>query len=215
MPSTRERIQRVSLELFLEQGYEKTSLREIAERLGVTKAALYYHFKAKEDILSSYFEDFGGAVKELIAWGEAQPRGPKLRRELLRRYMDLIIDKHDMIRFFHENQPTMRRMDDKGRHFKERMGALHRLMYEPDADLETRVRAFQAIMTVHTSWFVFFEEQGVEREQLRDAALSVALGLVTANEIHMASDPLVDGLVTAATKAAEHLLTVDEEPQKA
>ena len=35
---TRERIQAVALELFTEQGYEKTSLREIAERLGVTKA---------------------------------------------------------------------------------------------------------------------------------------------------------------------------------
>src|SRR5512132_2864062 len=48
---TRERIQAIARELFAEQGYEKTSLREIAERLGVTKAALYYHFKSKEDIV--------------------------------------------------------------------------------------------------------------------------------------------------------------------
>src|SRR5690606_31787714 len=40
---TRQRIQDVALDLFAEQGYEKTSLREIAERLDVTKAALYYH----------------------------------------------------------------------------------------------------------------------------------------------------------------------------
>src|SRR5271169_3138544 len=49
--ATRERILEVSLELFNEQGYDKTSLREIAERLGVTKAALYYHFERKEDLL--------------------------------------------------------------------------------------------------------------------------------------------------------------------
>jgi AcrR family transcriptional regulator len=48
---TRERILEIALELFSEQGYDKTSLREIAERLGVTKAALYYHFERKEDIL--------------------------------------------------------------------------------------------------------------------------------------------------------------------
>jgi AcrR family transcriptional regulator len=47
----RERILDVALELFNEQGYDKTSLREIAERLDVTKAALYYHFERKEDIL--------------------------------------------------------------------------------------------------------------------------------------------------------------------
>jgi AcrR family transcriptional regulator len=41
----------VALDLFNEQGYDKTSLREIAQRLGFTKAALYYHFERKEDIL--------------------------------------------------------------------------------------------------------------------------------------------------------------------
>ena len=49
--STRDQILDVALELFNEQGYDKTSLREIAERLHVTKAALYYHFERKEDIL--------------------------------------------------------------------------------------------------------------------------------------------------------------------
>jgi AcrR family transcriptional regulator len=49
--NTRERILEVALTLFNEQGYDKTSLREIAERLEVTKAALYYHFERKEDIL--------------------------------------------------------------------------------------------------------------------------------------------------------------------
>src|SRR5215475_11921619 len=48
---TRDRILDVALELFNEHGYDKTSLREIATRLGVTKAALYYHFERKEDIL--------------------------------------------------------------------------------------------------------------------------------------------------------------------
>src|SRR5262245_66344943 len=49
--ATRERILDVALELFNEQGYDKTSLREIAERLDITKAALYYHFRSKADIL--------------------------------------------------------------------------------------------------------------------------------------------------------------------
>ncbi len=55
--NTRQRIQDIALELFAERGYEKTSLREIAEQLGVTKAALYYHFRTKEDLVTSLFED--------------------------------------------------------------------------------------------------------------------------------------------------------------
>lgn len=84
--NTRQRIQDVALELFAEQGYEKTSLREIAEKLDVTKAALYYHFKTKEDILVSIFEDLNRPVEELIAWGETQPRTLETKTEILRRY---------------------------------------------------------------------------------------------------------------------------------
>ncbi|PSK98347.1 TetR family transcriptional regulator [Murinocardiopsis flavida] len=49
---TRERIRSVALELFAQNGFESTSLREIAERLGITKAALYYHFPSKNDLLA-------------------------------------------------------------------------------------------------------------------------------------------------------------------
>ena len=82
---TRARIQKVALELFADQGYEKTSLREIAERLGVTKAALYYHFKTKEDIMVSLFEDVLAEMDRLIAWGREQPATLETRRELVRR----------------------------------------------------------------------------------------------------------------------------------
>jgi AcrR family transcriptional regulator len=50
-PNTKERILDVALDLFIAQGYDGTSLREIAQRLGFTKAALYYHFTSKDDIL--------------------------------------------------------------------------------------------------------------------------------------------------------------------
>ena len=63
---TRQRIQDVALDLFIERGYEATSLREIAEQLGVTKAALYYHFKTKEDIVASLMDDRVDALEELL-----------------------------------------------------------------------------------------------------------------------------------------------------
>lgn len=78
--NTRQRIQDVALALFAEQGYEKTSLREIAEHLDVTKAALYYHFKTKEDIIIGIFQDLTRPVDELIAWAQEQPRTLEVRR---------------------------------------------------------------------------------------------------------------------------------------
>jgi AcrR family transcriptional regulator len=69
MNDTRDRILAAALDLFIEQGYEKTSLREIAEQVGVTKAALYYHFASKEEIFRTLMEPFSavqGQALELL-----------------------------------------------------------------------------------------------------------------------------------------------------
>jgi AcrR family transcriptional regulator len=66
---------------FTEQGYAKTSLREIAERLEVTKAALYYHFKSREDIVHSLLDDYFGQVDALVSWAQQQPGTPARRAE--------------------------------------------------------------------------------------------------------------------------------------
>ena len=44
-------ILRVGQELFHEQGYEKTTIQNIADRCGLSKGALYHHFRSKEEVL--------------------------------------------------------------------------------------------------------------------------------------------------------------------
>lgn len=48
---TRSQVLDTFLDMFIENGFSKTSLTSIAHRLGVTKGAIYWHFKNKEDIL--------------------------------------------------------------------------------------------------------------------------------------------------------------------
>ena len=50
---TRLRIQEVARELFLQQGVQRTSLQDIADKLGITKPALYYHFTSREELVRS------------------------------------------------------------------------------------------------------------------------------------------------------------------
>ena len=47
----RERILDVARSLFLERGFASTSMQEIADTVGMTKPALYYHFKDKQELL--------------------------------------------------------------------------------------------------------------------------------------------------------------------
>ena len=49
---TVEKILAVSAKLFMEKGYEHTTLQDIIDNLGgLTKGAIYHHFKGKEEIL--------------------------------------------------------------------------------------------------------------------------------------------------------------------
>ena len=47
----REAVLRTAVQLFLEQGYHRTTLNEVAERLNITKPALYNYFRSKDEIL--------------------------------------------------------------------------------------------------------------------------------------------------------------------
>ncbi len=51
--STKERIIEEALKLFAQSGYMGTSMNDIAAKLGVTKAALYKHYRSKQEILDS------------------------------------------------------------------------------------------------------------------------------------------------------------------
>jgi AcrR family transcriptional regulator len=175
--NTRQRIQDVALELFAGQGYEKTSLREISEKLDVTKAALYYHFKTKEDILNSIFEDLNRPVEELIAWGKEQPRTLETKKELLVRYSDALAAAAPLFRFMQENQATVRDLSI-GETIKGRVVALVDLIKEPDAPLTDQVRCFTALFTLHAGMFALKDVDG-DPEDKRKAVLEVAFDLIT------------------------------------
>jgi len=55
---TKEKIIFTGLDLFIRNGYERTSLSEIADRIGITKPAIYYHFKNKDDLFMAIMEGF-------------------------------------------------------------------------------------------------------------------------------------------------------------
>lgn len=88
---TKAEIHQAAMELFSTRGYEKTSLREIAEQVGITKASLYYHYSSKQDLLKAiigtFFEDLQRVLQlvDVIEWS------PESERELLGAYLDVVI----------------------------------------------------------------------------------------------------------------------------
>lgn len=147
---TRTEIQEVALELFTTNGYDATSLREIAERLGITKAALYYHYDSKEAILQGVFERRVADFDELIEWAEAQPRTPELPAEIFQRWFDLnTVSGLRMIRFAVANHNAMR---DHGPHkggAMERIQRIVTLIGGPDVTLPEQMRITMALLSIN------------------------------------------------------------------
>jgi len=182
---TRQRALDVALELFAEQGYEKTSLREIAERLDVTKAALYYHFASKEALLAGIVDSLVEPADELVAWSQTQPRTAEFRQEYLRRLADLLQGQLSRwISFVQQNQPALRDQGEAGQKMQSRLLLLVAPIIDGDAPLPDQLRSLLGLLAVYIGSLApasaMLRSLGFQAtpEELTAAAMDVALELV-------------------------------------
>jgi AcrR family transcriptional regulator len=142
---TQDRILDVALELFNEQGYDKTSLREIAQRLGVTKAALYYHFARKEDILLELHLKLHALGRDLLDRLDSLDEGQLVAAwpGLLDEFIDQVLANRELFLLHQRNRSAFEQLADNERHqaenedIEQRFG---RLLANPAIPLADRVR---------------------------------------------------------------------------
>jgi AcrR family transcriptional regulator len=110
---TRERILDVALDLFIEQGYDKTTLRQIAEPLGFTQAAIYYHFAAKQDILVALhmrLHELGRPAFEQLG----KETGPSGWAAVLRGLVDTMLANRKLFVLHERNMTALSALHHKG-----------------------------------------------------------------------------------------------------
>jgi AcrR family transcriptional regulator len=140
--STRERILDVALDLFIEKGFDKTSLREIAEQLGVTKAALYYHFASKEDILRALhmrLHEFGlDALNEL----SGQEPTPALWADLLDKIVDQMLAHRKIFLLHQRNEAALEALhkEDHDAQHQDLQASFQRVLSDERLSVRDRVR---------------------------------------------------------------------------
>jgi AcrR family transcriptional regulator len=175
---TRQRIQQVALELFSERGYDKTSLRELADRLEITRPALYYHFKAKEDILTSVIDDLNASMDELATWAKNQPLTPEGRLAVLVRVAALLNDQwRPLLRFAQVNQSAMREVP-AGSTMQDRMMAMISMLADPDSPPTEQFEAWLAVIALLIGTMPFIVPSLTD-QQRADVSLDVAKKLLT------------------------------------
>lgn len=90
-PGTRERILGAAEQLFVERGYHPTALQEIADRVGITKPALYHHFTSKAEILGSLLEPMTTELEEVLADAAGQEGVGAVRARLMIGWVEIFL----------------------------------------------------------------------------------------------------------------------------
>ncbi len=140
--STKERILDVALDLFTEKGFDGTSLREIAERLGVTKAALYYHFASKDDILMALhmrLHDFG---KEALSLMTEEPVTLEVWGTLLDQIVGQMLAQRKIFLMHERNQAALEKLhrEDHDAEHDDIQDKFRQVLADPRLPLRDRVR---------------------------------------------------------------------------
>lgn len=142
----REQILKGALDLFAKQGYDSTSLRQIAEQQGLTKAALYYHFPAKEQLLLDLTRPLLEGLSELVTEHRALEKPDP--EALLSSYLELFIAHLDVLGMI-VNDPATLNHPDIGQRGRALGDAIRRLLAGPEPSREREVRAACALGVIN------------------------------------------------------------------
>jgi AcrR family transcriptional regulator len=140
--STREKILDVALDLFTDQGFDGTSMREIAERLHISKPAIYYHFASKEEILMALhlrLHEFGKVALARLA---GQTVTLEIWGSLLNELLDQMLAQRKIFLMHERNQAALEKLhrkehDDEHDDIQQRF---REALTDPSLSLRDRVR---------------------------------------------------------------------------
>ena len=124
---TRCRILDAALRSFSARGYASTTMNDIASALGVTSAALYYHFEGKDAILRALVDPLADAVDDLIARAPGVGTTAGSRRELLSLYLSLLIEWRPLVGFVVQD-PAVLFHPEVGQRLEAQQAALQRTL---------------------------------------------------------------------------------------
>lgn len=178
---TRDAIRSISLKLFTERGFEGTSIKDIADALGTTKSALYYHFANKDAIIASLLEERQAELDDFVEWVRNQERRPDLLARAALRWLDTVTDERIAgMQFAMANRPAMKRLA-VGEGFRGGIDAAIEEILPADAPLEVRLHAqlvFEILPTVVSA----ARGTGATTGQVLQVARHAVLALVIAGD---------------------------------
>ena len=173
---SRVRIQEVALALFASRGYALTSLQEIATALDVTKAALYFYFPAKAQLLHSLADPLLNEVHTLLDTYTDGPLTAHAQRQLVCALTDLLLAHRPVLAWLARDLTAMAQ-PGIGDRSAANLAHLRRLLAGTDASLAGQVRVAAAVGALMRPLVAL---DALDLSPLRDTLVAVALAPLSA-----------------------------------
>ncbi|NKQ56564.1 TetR family transcriptional regulator [Amycolatopsis sp. K13G38] len=174
---TRARLLATALRLFSEHGVEGTSLQMIADALGVTKAAVYYHFKTKDEITEAVAEPGLRELDQIVTEAAAMRRPGARIDHLLAGFVDVVVRYRSLVALVSRDPGVMRALTRSwsGReNFSVRMTEI---LTGPDGGVSRAVAVHAAIAGIALTGGAH-DFAGIEDDKLRESLLEVGRKLL-------------------------------------
>lgn len=142
--AARDRVVEVAVELFAEHGVQGTSLQMIADRIGVGKAAVYYQFPSKDEIVLAALRPVFEDLAQLIARAESLSHNASRRDAAIEGLVDLMVRQRTASFPFRRDRYIDHLVARHAR-FQATAERLRALLLGPDHDDSTRVSLAVAI----------------------------------------------------------------------
>ncbi|WP_227979168.1 TetR family transcriptional regulator [Nocardia spumae] len=171
---SRSRILNVALELFSARGYHAVSVREIAERVGITKTAVLYHFPSKREIVVALVAPVLADSEAVLAAADRLSATGDRRWAVIRGLLDVWLQHGRLLRMQMQDQ-ALSADDATYLRLRDIALAAQSIIAGPDADFGARVRAAQVYAALSDPVVIF---AGRDPEELRAAILGGAARLL-------------------------------------
>jgi len=169
---TRDKIIKASIDLFNEQGERNVTTNHIAAHLGISPGNLYYHFRNKEDIILSIYEEYARNLL-LETFPQVSPDVKPLDAIIM--YMDAVFQMMIKFRFFYSNLPVLL---DKNPCLREKYVEVQQSIADRVRQLLISLRSSKIIAIddseladivsilrlVNTFWLSFYQTQNIDVE---------------------------------------------------
>lgn len=174
----RARVVGAALDLFAAHGVSGTSLQMIADHLGVTKAAVYYQFHAKEEIVLAVVEPAFADMRSFVTAAESAGTADEATDIALRGLVDLMI-KHRRVVAAMYRDPEVERLISSHPDFEPLTDRVAALLLGPAPDTRRRV-ATSVLGTGLAQAGIDPHLADIDDDELRDTLLHVSRAVLAA-----------------------------------